>query len=252
MFKKNFSRVSSAVIAMLILCGLVVIRAQSAEDKKHIVYSGAQNANIAYVIGLEGAYEPKLPTGVTMYHAYDAKWPLSGRFNIYDMINGGMPFFFVHPIAPVFPFMADRFACWNIQVDDTKGAWTQFKVAGNMGLLANEQDGWWTTYYNPTNTVYHIQRGTTTPTAGILCSLETRIMHDTVKFRWRITNTGTVNRYAGMKLLLDVTTSDIGDGFPSYLFISGHNFIDAQTVLKGSDVPDTIEYFDDRSGSSRC
>lgn len=242
MFKKYFNKIGPAVIAVSIVLGLVMIRAQSAEDKKHIAYSGAQNSNVAYVIGLEGAWEPKLPSGVTMYHAKDPKIPLSGRFNIYDM-KTGIPFFYVHPLMPVFPFMGDRYACWNLQVDDTKGGWIPFKVAGNMGLLGNEQDGWWTDYYNPTNTVYHIQRGTTTPTPGIFCELETRLMHDTVKFRWRIKNTSNVNRYAGMKLLLDVTTADVGDGW-GYIFSPGYNFFESDTILKGNDIPEAIEIFD--------
>lgn len=204
--------------------------------------SGVQNSNVAYYFGIEGAWDPKLPSGVTMFHDFDPKLPLSGRFNIYDL-KTGLPFFYVHPLVATFPFMADRFACWNLQVDDTKGGWIPFKVAGNMGVLGNEQDGWWQDVYTPTNAVYHVQHATTVPTKGIFCELETRLMHDTVKFRWRITNTDTVNRYAGMKLLLDVTTESTDDGFPN-VFIPGHNFFDAQTVLQGSDVPDTIEVFD--------
>lgn len=253
MFKKNANKIGTAFIAVLILFGLVVIRAQSAETKDSIGMTGAQNSNILFVMGVSGAWEPELPEGIDMFHpADDPLLALSGRLNIYDLrINPpfGMPFFYVHPLVNFFPFVGNSFACWNLQVDDGDGGWNQFAVTGNMGILGNEQDGGWREFYTPTNAVYHIKRFTTVPVTDVRCQLETRLMHDTVKFTWTITNDGLVNRYAGLKFIGDVTTQPIGDGNPN-LFVPGHNFFDAMTVLQGTDIPEMVEVFDNPQNPS--
>ncbi|MHB1458388.1 MAG: hypothetical protein ACYC0V_15890 [Armatimonadota bacterium] len=241
MFKKSIKNVCIMAIATMIILGITVIRTNGAETKDDIGFTITQNNHLMFIMGVSGAWEPKLPEGVTvMPHAIDPKIPISGRFNIYDLVTN-LPFYFSHPFGAA---LGDKYACWNLQVDDTKGGWVDFKVTGNNGLLGNEQDGGWSSFYTPTNAVHHVKTFETDPTAGITCNLETRHMHDAIKFKWRINNTGTTSRYAGMKLLLDLTTSSVGDGNP-YVYIPGHNFFETMTVLKDIDVPETIEVFND-------
>ncbi|MHB0999356.1 MAG: hypothetical protein ACYC27_08915 [Armatimonadota bacterium] len=252
MIKASLKRCAAAAAILMVVAMMVTIRTESAEDKDHISWFDMENDYIWFGIGTDGAWQPEAPEGSTgIAHAIDTNIPLSGRFEIWrnagnpDVVeDDGTPLFVNHYLLPGRPSMGDRFAYWGIQVDDGDGGWVSFDTGGKAGIIAAEPNSGWSDYpYRPTNAFPGLMTGTAYMAGNIKCNLEVRLMHDTVKFRWRITNEDIIQHYIGMKLVGDVSTYGGGDGFP-YVMIPGRNVIEAETLIKGSEIPAELEMFD--------
>lgn len=254
MFRISGNRIAALTGVVLGMCGVLVAGGANAGLTDKTLFADAtENNYIRFTLGTDGAWLPKSAPP----HAWDTILPMSGRFEIFR--TGGNPLtpddnqtqiLERHPMANG---PADRMNVWAIQVDDGKGAWVSFASGGITGLLGDEKNGWWTiSPYTPDNRP--LLRATIDPVkTAIHVDLETRVLHDAVKFKWKFTNTGNeatpTAHYVGVKLITDpfdgtTTFSGATPGGNPDVHIDGQPVLSAETLLSGSDIPDKLEFFD--------
>ncbi len=254
-FKVKF-KILSLMSMLFLFIGSI---AYTAEDKDHIAYRGIYNSKIAFGLGIDGAWEPELPEGVTeLGHTFDGnKVPISGRFEIHKINKYSVnPLVFRHTIfGPLIADniyswfrMGDRFAYWGLQVDDGDGGWASHSNGGQVAILGAEPDAWWTVDpYIPIGSTGALWRAnlsiSSAPEFGI--RLETRLMHGTMQFKWRITNNDVVTRYAALKLAVDLNAGSIWGEDRPVISLPGYRFIEGGTVLQGSQIPEYLDAIDD-------
>lgn len=246
MYSKYLRRIACVATLCAIVCVMAsAVRAE--EDKEHIAYTSRQNSKILFALGTNGAWQPELPEGVsTLWHCVDQNLPISGRFEIFRT-SDFKPFFYRHEILGAGGVgMADRFAFWGLRVDDGNGGWLDFDTGGAVALLGAEKDGWWSdSPYTKTNDIgTSLSAGVNVAGAPLDVRLDTRLMHGAVRFHWRIINNDTKTRYVGLKLAADVNGGSMpGESNPT-IYVPGRKFINSETILTGSDVPEYIDCID--------
>lgn len=276
-------------IFMMIFGALLFKPGFTAEDPEHVRVADYENNYIRFKLGMEGAWSGHSPIA----HVFEENQPISGRFEIWRITGNpdteeddGTPLIFSHPYAHIDydgitdgdhyygQGPSDRNGAWAIEVDTLEGGdeglpiWAQFARSGNVGILGDEQNGWWYIEpHNPENE--HSLRALMYPKADdflpIRCELDVRLLHDTVRFRWRIKNEDFTSHKIGLKLMTDTTSAKASDGFWNNFFqdywypdidgvvsIPGKRLIDpdpakenARVILSGKDIPPVLEIFDE-------
>ncbi len=274
MFANSAKMIRTAIATFIILLGLLVSPAWCQDDigpPPDVI--SLQNAYIGVSVGRAGKWKIPLP-----YHELEADGqPVGGRFQIYttggdptniqddnQMLNfgpqiGGGP--------------GDKWGAFQLMVDgmtastsgattSSESAWATFDRGGTGAILGDLKDGAWSIYpYTPTNQpnvivgVWYpkIKDGTGITTGDgtigafpIKCEMEVRLLRDTVRYKWKITNQDTREHLIGLRCYADVMPNPVDDGtgdLRNIVSIPGYPLIENESVLFGKDIPSILEMF---------
>lgn len=137
----------------------------------------------------------------------------------------------------------------------TDHKWATFTNGGSSAIWGDEADGVWVVRpYIPTtndNTLVGswVPKDTSSGVIPVLCNLESKIMRDTVRFKWTITNYDTTQHLVGLRVYADLATpSDVGtDNGRTTISVPGRPLVTDETLLSGNDIPSSVEFFDSAS-----
>lgn len=206
--------------------------------------------------------------------------PVSGRF--YMWTTGGDPttseddnqaLIYTPLTIPNIALPVGRVATWQIMTDDGLGDWASYTTGGNAAVWGDQSDGTWsqdlvadtttneitgvfepgfvaTTSSGTTTTAAASDSTTTTTTtvvsSKIKCALNAKMLRDTVRWKWTITNTDTVTRMVGLRLCIDemLEPNDLGTkNSENVVSIGAGGLISKPTVLSDSYIPSQVELF---------
>lgn len=234
-----------------------------------------QNSYLGVSIGMYGKWKlPSPPYGHWLLGGEDQ--PVGGRFQLYT--TGGDP---TNPqddnqllnYAPFSGMPGDKWGAFQLMVDGTttatggtasttEPAWATFDRGGTSAIMGDLKDGAWSLYpYTPTNQPNVILGewypnikngigittgdGTITP-FPIRCEMEVRLLRDTVRFKWKITNQDIREHLIGLRCYADVMPSPVDDGtrdLRNIVSIPGYPLIENRSVMLGKNIPSVLEMF---------
>ena len=278
-------------IIALIVCAVGAIMAPPAvaQDDWAPFYIAVDNEYIGLAIGTAGKW--KLPDPPFNHWLIPAQ-PLGGRWQIYT--TGGDPTTTQDNSIPLIyselppPMPGDKWAAFQLMVDGTttpsgaegagSPAWASFTRGGTSAITGDWVDGYWTVWpYTPTDKLDVIagtwypdtskgtsSTGVTTEMTpfDIRCDMEAKLMRDTVRFKWTITNEDKLLRdhLIGLRSYADVTPSallpdpllsDYGtEDLHTVISIPGRPLVTDRTVLFAKDIPSVVDMFNSREDPS--
>lgn len=268
-------------IIAIVLCGLLTgPPAMSQTDDDPAGFISMENSYLGVAIGQYGKW--KLPDP-PYNHFMIGDEPAGGRFQLYT--TGGDPTttqddnqllnygpWYPPKIAPgdkwgAFQVMVDAVAtAQNGSTTGSQTAWATFPRGGSSAMLGDLKDGSWVVYpYKPTNRTNvitgcwypNISKGATATAADVpvnsfplQCVLEVRLLRDTARFKWTITNQDSIDHRVGIRCYADVMPNPNDDGtvdMRNIVSIPGHPLIEDRTLLQGKDIPPSFDMFNSQS-----
>lgn len=241
-----------------------------------------QNGYIGLAIGGSGYYWAFDDPG----HFLTDEQPMGGRFHIWTTggdpttsYDDGQDVNYHDSRGGVSAVPGDKWGAWQVMVDTWSSEqdgviahrWAQFDEADRgitSGIWGDDEDGfvsesiyvptnkniikgvWYPTpaeTYDPTGTQVQISaNGETRGFVPIRCEMEARVMHDTVRFKFTLTNEDSFEHMVGMRVYMDATPSIEDSGthdLRNIVSIPGYPLITDRTQIFGKDIPDAIEMF---------
>ena len=245
-----------------------------------------ENGYIGVGIGRWGMWKIPPPN-----HFLQGGQPVGGRFHIWA--TGGDPTtiqddgqYFNFSLLANPPAPGDKWGAFQMMVDtyttdDTnERVWATFERGQTSATLGDLLDGDWYTWtafgpgpYTPSNlpnaivgTWYPTPNGGISYTTGqsvsgvltprIRCDMEVRLLRDTVRFKWRLTNEDSFDHVVGLRSYADVMTTPVDDGtqdLRNVVSVPGYPLIVDQTIMADDDVtskrkvPSLLEFFNSQA-----
>jgi len=212
-------------------------------------------------------------------HFLQGDQPAGGRFQLWT--TGGDPTTLQDDnellnysiLAP--PMPGDLWGAFELMVDGTTAstseeqsvrAWCTFERGVTQAILGDLKDGSWDIWpYTPTNKagviagVWYptIAKGVSPTLADVdivpfrlRCEMEARLMRDTVRFKWTMTNEDFQAHTVGLRMFADVMPTPIDDGtedMKNIVYVPGRPLVMDRSVLTGKDVPAMLEMFNSQT-----
>jgi hypothetical protein len=264
-------------IAAIIVSGLLVgppAVPQCTDDTSPPVVVTEGNTYLGLAIGQGGKWGFPRPN-----HFLQGDQPAGGRFQIWT--TGGDPTTLMDDnqtlnysiMSP--PMPGDLWGAFELMVDgittasgeeQSVRAWCTFERGVTQAMLGDLLDGTWEIWpYTPTNKTKvitgvwypNIEKGVSPTLAEVdivpfrlRCELEARIMRDTVRFKWTMTNEDFQAHTVGLRMFADVTPNPIDDGtvdMKNIVYVPGRPLVTDRSVLTGKDVPAMLEMFNSQT-----
>ena len=228
-------------------------------------YETLENKYLGVAIGGGGTWEVSPPFLHVLINGGSV--PIPGRFAIWT-IKGDPTVTDDDSMEVVYSSVGlagpgDKWGAWQVMVDGNTAegahAWATFPTGGTSGIWGDTGDGAWEVQrdgpYIPTNenvikaAWYPIPSGgvEVDPAIGCLpvrCELETRLMRDTVRFKWTIKNEDTVDHLVGLRVYADLVMSGEDTGttdLRNIVSIPGQPLLENKIILSGIEVPAYID-----------
>ncbi len=248
----------------------------AAQDDWSAEYISLDNQYIGFALGTAGKLKnPDPPYG---HHLQDNE-PVGGRWLIWTTggdpsttLDDNFPLIYTESASGMlvpgdkwaaFQLMIGGFTASQSSQTPAAPAWAYFERGVTSAIMGDWKDGGWTVWpYKPTNKANTII-GTWYPdfTKGtpavadpanmdyfpVRCDLEAKLMRDTVRFKWTITNEDAVDHLIGIRSYADVTPSPWDDGtldMHNIISIPGRPLITDETLIPGNELPATVDMYD--------
>ncbi|MCL6518562.1 MAG: hypothetical protein K6T99_01905 [Armatimonadetes bacterium] len=247
----EWSALLLAIIFVLLTCWITVPASAG--------FVSVQNTHIGLSVGRDDEWDLQIA------HSLIPNQPIAGRFCIWAV--GGDPTvgeddysdIIWQPFGPGAGAPGDKWGAVQIMVDgyDDEGnrMWAPFEVGGTSGIWGDENDGIWDVMPHIRTDKHNMIYGSWYPVSTedppglipIKCEQTARLMHNTVRFEWKLTNEDIVDHYVGMRIYCDFTLGDGDYGTRDRLMvvsIPGYPIIEEKTLLSVGQIPPVIEMFD--------
>ena len=276
--------VASLVLSGLLLGPRAFSQSDDGYDDRAATYISLENGYLGVGIGMYGKWGISPPN-----HFLQPSQPVGGRFHLW--CTGGDPttiqddgqYLNFSLLSPP-PGPGDKWGSFQLMVDtysteaeSVERVWATFERGVTSAMIGDIMDGDWAVWpYTPSNlpnvitgSWYPIPNGgvsyLTSDSIGnvmpvnVRCDMEVRLLRDTVRFKWKLTNEDSFDHYVGLRVFADLMTNPEDDGttdLRNVISAPGYPLIIDRTVMADDDatskrkVPSLIEYFNSQADPS--